>query len=48
MRFVSGILGQEWVARGRPPTDANRVRRHVAFMTASGQILRRNLRRQPR
>lgn len=41
MRFVPGILGQDWVARGRPATDPARVRRHVAFISQSGQILGR-------
>lgn len=41
MRFVPGILGQDWVATGRPATDAERVRRHVAFMSRCGTILGR-------
>src|SRR5688500_17173957 len=39
-RFVRGILGQEWVAQGRPATDATRVRRHVTFLSQCGQVLR--------
>jgi tRNA A-37 threonylcarbamoyl transferase component Bud32 len=41
MQFVPGILGQDWVAKGRPATDPERVRGHVAFMSQCGQLLRR-------
>lgn len=38
--FVPGILGQDWVAAGRPATDPTRVARHVRFLSQCGRILR--------
>ena len=38
--FVDGVLGQEWVAAGRPATDPERVERHVTFMSHCGRALR--------
>ena len=40
MAFVPGVLGQEWVAAGRPATDPARIARHVTFLTHCGRTLR--------